>query len=145
MLLKIVQVDQKPYYFKVLPPPRRFKRTRINFDTAKTTNVVIKLRRKKPYTQSGFGAVSIKLLDLNNSPYPNISLCLTSISDPTQKIYSISNAQGTAVFTAKAGRYIVDTLIDNFPLEEYLLPESFNVSIQENSNDTYTLKLIAVN
>ena len=116
-----------------------------NFDTAKTTNVLIKLQHKESYAQDGFGTVSIQLLDLNNTPYPNISLCLTSTSDPTKKVYSVSNAQGTSVFNAKAGLYTVDALRDTFPLDEYLLPESFNISIQENSNNTYTLKLIPIN
>lgn len=118
------------------------KRTRINFDTAKTTNVLIKLYSKESDTQDKLGTVSIQLLDLNNIPYPNVSLCLTSVADPSKKIYSVSNAQGTTVFNSTPGHYIVTTIKDNFPLDKYLLPESFNISIQEDANKTYTLKLI---
>lgn len=118
------------------------KRTKINFDTAKTTNVLIKLRNRESTTQNGFGTVSISLLDLNNKPYPNISLCLTSTTDSSKKIYSVSNAHGTSIFNAQAGIYTVDTMKETFPLDKYILPEKFNVSIQEGVNCTYTLQLI---
>lgn len=120
------------------------KRTRINFDTAKTSNVLIKLQSKKSTIPNGFGIISITLLDLNNIPYPNISLCLTSTTDPSKKIYSVSNLQGISVFNAKAGSYTIDTLKDNFPLDKYILPESFNVSIQEDSTNNYTIKLVPI-
>lgn len=119
------------------------KRRRINFDTAKTINVSINLQHATYTKQNGFGTVSLELLDIKNNPHPNISLCLTSSTDDSKKIYSVSNSKGVSVFNAKAGSYVITVLEDNFPSDKYHLPDKFDVSIKAGLNKTYTMKLVS--
>ncbi|MBP5426869.1 MAG: hypothetical protein J6Y29_03115 [Clostridiales bacterium] len=117
------------------------RRSRISFDTAKTINVLLKLK-SATYVDNKLGSVSIEFLDSTNMPYPNISLCLIPTDNASKNIYSVSNTKGISVFKTKPGNYYVDVLKDNFPLNQYRLPDRFNISIEGGTNKKYVIKLV---
>lgn len=118
------------------------KRSHITFDTAKTIVLTFNLKYvSNTSPKDNLGSVTIEMLDKFNLPYPNIQVCFTPKYSPTSKMYAVANADGVAVFKGKAGTYTVSTSKAKFPVNQYYLPNNFDVTLEDGANLTYSVKL----
>ena len=119
------------------------KRSQVIFENAKTIAIPVYLKYVNS-SQDDFGNILVTILDSSNTPYPNIQVCFTSKDNPDDKVYSITNSSGVAVFKGRPGSYIVSTSKTKFPKNSYKIPNNFEVYLENGTQKKYIIKLTKI-
>ena len=118
------------------PPPYMFE-----ISTAGTTVITISLEKVE---KSEPGIIEIQVLDKDNKPVKDLDLSLETGDDQAEaagKAYSLTNAEGVAVFRVEEGNYSVVFMENGFPAD-YLIPEPIEVNPEPEKTIRYSIKLV---